>query len=274
VESSPSTPVLDVRPRPVFEAGHTASAAHIALEELASRSHELPRDRGAELLVWDDDPARRAAALSWLHQRGYAGATALHPARTSTLPSATGPARARLWQPNGWLERCWPRIAAGLAEAVTRSQARALDLACGSGRDAVWLAERGLDVEAVDHLPDALARAGDLATRCGVALQTRAQDLEVSPQLSAERYDLVTCFCFLSRPLMPQMAAALRPGGFVCVRTFDAGERARTGRPRRERFVLHPGELARAFGGLEICAEETGPDERGRLTQALLARRA
>ncbi|RME76562.1 MAG: class I SAM-dependent methyltransferase, partial [Planctomycetota bacterium] len=157
----------------------------------------------------------------------------------------SGPARRRLWTANTWLRACWPQIEAGLGARIAAGHARALDLACGTGRDAVWLAERGLHVEAVDRLPDALERAGDLAARCGVTLSLQRRDLERDSALPQGRYDLVTCFCFLHRPLLDAVPAALRPGGFACVRTFDRTERERSGRPRRARLVLEPGELRR-----------------------------
>ncbi|GIW70964.1 MAG: hypothetical protein KatS3mg102_0506 [Planctomycetota bacterium] len=271
-------PLLDVRAAGRFLTAHDAAAAHIPLEELARRSHELPRARTRPLAVYDEEPARAARAVELLRARGYVGARALAPlppgARAGWI---AGPARVRLWEPNPWLVACWPAIRERL-QAVARAgtgPARALDVACGSGREAVWLAERGWAVEAIDHLPDALARAQELARRCGVRIRTRRQDLEAEPQLPAARYELVCCFFFLSRPLLPAMAAALRPGGLICMRTFDVRERARSGRPRRARFALEPGELAAAFAalGLELLAERAGPAEDGRWLQAVLARR-
>jgi rhodanese-related sulfurtransferase len=259
---------LDVRPEAAFRAGHAARAAHIPLEEVLERVHELP-PAATPLLVLDDDPRRAEAAAALLRERGHEVATG-GASDPSLGPRAEGPAGARLWRPSAFLARA---LAAVRAELPARP--RAVDVACGSGRDAVFLALAGCEVEALDVLPDALARAARLAARCGVAVETRAHDLERDPTLPGARYDLVHVARFLWRPLFPALAAALRPGGFVVYETFH--ERTReTGRPpRSEAHLLATGELSRAFAGFEVrTSEEAVPLEGdGRYVSRLCARR-
>jgi len=266
-----SAGLLDVRPYGAFARGHRRDAASIPLEELPARVHELPSSR-ASVVVLEDDPARARAAAAFLEARG--NTVTLGPATRDAdgAPASLeeGPPRARLWRPAPFLTRALERIRQELPPG-----ARALDVACGTGRDAVFLALAGLSVDAIDVLPDALERARDMALRSGVSVSTEARDVEADPSLPAARYDLVTVFRFLWRPLFPALAAAVRPGGFVVYETFH--ERTReTGRsPRSEAHLLRSGELAAAFPGFEpwIVEDAVEIPGDGRFTSRILARR-
>ncbi|HEV2690175.1 MAG TPA: rhodanese-like domain-containing protein, partial [Bryobacteraceae bacterium] len=148
--------ILDVRPEVDFLAGHLARSASIPLEELARRVHELPPENEA-IGVFDSDAGRVQRALEFLQRRGHeVWSIQFDPGRLSER----GPARTQLWQPSGFLVEAIDRIRATGSSNPGRP---ALDVACGSGRDAVYLATIGYEVHAIDVLPDALARAGDLA---------------------------------------------------------------------------------------------------------------
>lgn len=114
---------------------------------------------------------------------------------------------------------------------------KALVLAMGEGRNAVFLAEQGYDVEGCDISTIALKRANSLAAERGVRIRAFQADLENS-KLEQEKYDLVTCIDYLQLDLIPQMKAALKPGGMVimCVRTRFA-----------QYTYLAEGELLRLF---------------------------
>ncbi|HEY5762344.1 MAG TPA: methyltransferase domain-containing protein [Rhodocyclaceae bacterium] len=117
--------------------------------------------------------------------------------------------------------------------------ARVLDLACGSGRNARWLAAQGFVVRAVDR--DAEALAG-LAGVPGIS--TRQADLEGAPwPLVGETFDAVVVCRYLHRPLFPQILATVTPGGLLIYETFMLGNE-QYGRPSRPEFLLAPGELA------------------------------
>ena len=149
--------------------------------------------------------------------------------------------------PDPWLERTLPLLPAG----------RALDLACGRGRNALHLAEQGFAVTAVDGSAEGLALLGEEARRRGLQLTLRQQDLEAEPQLPLAAFEVVIDFFYLQRSLFPALKAALVPGGVVVMRTFSfAGGFA--GGPRRQEFILHPGELLEQFAGWEILLHEEG----------------
>jgi SAM-dependent methyltransferase len=183
---------------------------------------------------------------------------------------ATGSSRVRLWQPH----RCLTD-ALKLARTFWLSLAgrRAIDLACGTGRDAVYLALSGFDVDACDVLPDALERCRAMAARHDVAISAFECDLEGSPRLSVDRYDLVSCFNFLHRPLFPQIAAALAAGGLVVYETFVDPQRARFGKPSREAHVLKRGELKAAFANLDVLVYREGLAGPRRCAATLIARK-
>lgn len=280
-DPGPAEAIVDVRPAEAFERLHRAGSANIPLEELAARVHELPR-RDVPLTVYDESRTRARWAASRLRARGRTVVCAVHGAQwLATGPTQRGPSRVRLWRPHGLLEEA-VAIAQGFAppvgsgadrRAAPVGRPRALDIACGTGRDAVYLALSGYDVEAWDILPDALERCAALAARNGAAVRTLLRDVEGDAPLLPEAFDLVCCFNFLHRPLFRAMAAALRPGGLVVYETFVDPQREVYGKPGRASHVLRPGELAAAFGGLEILVTREGPAGPRRIAASLIARR-
>ena len=94
---------------------------------------------------------------------------------------------------------------------------KALVLAMGEGRNAVFLAEHGYDVEGCDISTNALKKTNRLAAERGVSIRAFQADLENS-KLQQEKYDLITCIGYLQLDLIPQMKAALKPGGMVIMR--------------------------------------------------------
>lgn len=255
---------LDVRSDAAFAAGHVAGSGHVPLALLEARRTELPaRETPIVVLGEDADEAREAAAR--LVAMGYVDVAWLDGpiAALGARAAVRGPAEL-LWRPNAFLAEILDRIPRGPAA----------DLAAGSGRDAAFLALHGFEVEAWDEAPEALAWGEAMAARAGVSIATRVANLEARHfTLPESRYTLVTCFRFLHRPLFPVMARALAPGGHLVYETYRLGQE-RYGRPRRPQFLLGPGELARAFGGLGLEVlrfEETDP-EGGPLTQRIWAR--
>jgi SAM-dependent methyltransferase len=255
--------ILDVRDASRFDAGHLEASGHIPLAEIAGRRTELP-PREARVLVVADDAATAERAAAEIGNRDFASLHWLD-APLATLPGglASRAPAARLWKPAPFLERVLPSIPRG----------RAADLAAGAGREAVFLALSGFDVEAWDRDVPGLEMASMLAARNGVALRTVVADLEqpTSP-LPEDTFDLVVCFRFLHRPLLPAMARALAPGGTLVYETFRTGQE-RYGKPCRPRFLLEPHELARAFAQLEILTYEESEPPGGPVTARLLARR-
>jgi SAM-dependent methyltransferase len=129
---------------------------------------------------------------------------------------------------------------------------RALDIACGSGRNSIWLAQRGLDVVGVDFAAEALRLGRELATRHGCSVTWLQNDVE-SFQFEISAYDIIACFNYRSPTLYPGVHRALRPGGWVVFETYTLDQLQFASGPRNPEHLLRPGELLMAFGDLRIA---------------------
>jgi SAM-dependent methyltransferase len=126
-----------------------------------------------------------------------------------------------------------------------------LDLACGRGRHLRWFAGRGHPVTGVDRDAEALE------TLAGIG-ETLAADIENGPwPLAGRRFAAVVVTHYLWRPLFPRILEAVAPGGVLLYETFAQGNET-VGKPSRPDFLLAPGELLRACGGLRVVAFEDG----------------
>lgn len=146
----------------------------------------------------------------------------------------------------------------------TQALGPALDLACGRGRHARILVERGLHVVALDRDPTALEALRESVRGLPGSLEIIEADLEaaIPPTLPAGTFGAVLVFRYLSRPLVPWIVERLAPGGLLLYETFTRAQHALGWGPRREAFTLAPGELRALFGSLdELFYEEGLTDE-------------
>ena len=132
-----------------------------------------------------------------------------------------------------------------VAEAAELSPGSALDVGCGEGADATWLADRGWEVLGVDFATTALARAAAHAAAAGedVAGRTRWVYADVTTWTPDEGFDLVSAqFMHLlpdeRRALFTRLAAAVRPGGTLLIVGHDFSDIAAGANrpPEPERF--------------------------------------
>ena len=135
---------------------------------------------------------------------------------------------------------------------------KALDLAAGEGRNAVFLAEHGFDVEAVDISRTALDRAKKSALSRGVRIKTVAADIDAFV-IPKEEYDLILDFYFLDRRLVPKIKGGLKKDGMVVFETYTADQRdMAAGGPSKTKYLLKPNELLRLFQGFHILFYREG----------------
>ena len=136
----------------------------------------------------------------------------------------------------------------------------ALDLACGAGRHAIYLAERGWTVHAIDGSRVGIQRMLDEAYKRGVSRRILGEvaDLESPRFLIENEHDLVCDFYFLHRPLFAQIRRAVRSGGL-----FVAALHVRTAPGEEGRFLLEPGELHGLFSDWEIVHSREGASPEG-----------
>ena len=267
--SEQAPPILDVRAEAEFLRSHGPGAVNIPFEELAARVYELPSSN-VPIHIVDPDAARAGQAASFLAWRG-------HPVTImpwdASVASESGPSAGRLWSANPFLREALERIDSRKSWG-RMARPRALDVACGTGRDAVYLAMHAYDVVAVDVLQDALDRARSLAARYGVNIQTIATDLENGDSLPTGPFDLVTVFRYLHRPLFSSLRDAVAPGGYLVYETFHEQNRLAGQRPHNPAHLLKSGELVENFSDFEILIERDAIERDGRFFSSLLARRS
>ncbi len=255
-----------------------AGAVFIPLTDLPQRTHELPPPYKEIQLIRDSRDSYYV--LGWLHARGRRARLSDPP--THAPPNA----RYRLWQPNEWLEEFLTSPYSPVANSAKTSPLNslsvngdgeqhgrkadmpshlfmegedretkflppsltptALDLGCGSGREAVYLAELGWQVTAADRLPEALTRGYVLQARYAPdspPIHWLCADLEKPEWQPEGKFDLITLFYFYSRELLERACAWLKPNGTLLVEAFTERHRAHYGKPASELRIARAGEL-------------------------------
>jgi 2-polyprenyl-3-methyl-5-hydroxy-6-metoxy-1,4-benzoquinol methylase len=147
-------------------------------------------------------------------------------------------------------ERTHPSELVVNALAGVNCAGRALDLACGAGRNALYLAERGFSVTGIDISEEALRRAGDAAVRRELVVEWIARDLSEVIDLEG-KYDFISMIRYVNAPLLSAAVEALRPGGMLVVEEHLETTADVIG-PRNPAFRVAAGDLARLADGLEI----------------------
>jgi SAM-dependent methyltransferase len=155
---------------------------------------------------------------------------------------------------------------------ILPSAGDALDVASGSGRNAVWLAQRGFETLAVDRDATAIASIRQKALRAGLPLHAEIVDLEArTVSLGRAAYDVIVVVHYLHRPLFAALKAALRHDGVLVYETFTRAQAAR-GKPTNPAFLLEPGELRELTAPLEVLFEREGEFE-GKMLASVIAKR-
>jgi tellurite methyltransferase len=175
----------------------------------------------------------------------------------------------RIWRDAGHRDGGLPDWLDALDEQLPRA-GRALDVAAGAGRVAVYWARRGLETLAVDLSPEGLRRALHAAHSRGLVLETRALDLESQP-LPKGPFTAISVFHYLQRDLFRKLAERLAPGGVLACEIATVRNLERHAKPSR-RFLLEPNELLALCAPLEIVFYREGWQDESCLAR-ILARR-
>jgi SAM-dependent methyltransferase len=135
-------------------------------------------------------------------------------------------------------------------EHVFPASGRALEIACGRGRTAVWLAGRGLDCWGLDISAVAVGLAREMAESSGVGDRCRFDVVDLDDGLPhGPPADVIVCHFFRDRRLDQPILGRLAPGGLLAIAVcseVDVGSGP---------FRAAPGELREAFGTLDVLAE-------------------
>lgn len=155
--------------------------------------------------------------------------------------------------PSAWLQQWLPDAPVG----------RALDVACGLGRNARFMAQAGFAVDAVDISSEALSRAAGLAAAEGVEVCWRECDLEQGLPEDCTGYQLIVMVRYVNAALLAELCSRLAPGGYLVVEEHLRTAEQVAG-PENPRFRVASGELERALAGLQVLGAEesvvTDPD--------------
>lgn len=285
--------IVDVRPTAAYAAGHVRGSASFPLEELSIRTAELPPQTGSPIALVADEGDALAEALCFLRGDGAAASAGGKAAKAKgwavrqVLPASPelweearrlgaveqGELSRRLWSPSTHL----PDLVPGLEDALPSDSRRALDLGCGRGRDAIWLASRGWSVVGVDNQPAFLKSMADFAAREGLATRVSPVLRDVRKQPIADLLEqplaLVNVSRFMSRALLDEVVAAMPPGCVLAVHHFGRDAVSlKSGRPIKggdtDACGLSVGELAARYGegsgGLEVLLDEEAETAEGR----------
>lgn len=273
--------VLDCRPIDQFLQSRARESMHIEATDLFQRMHELPRTDEHFFIICTDDNQQQCQAFfndkNYLHAQYIPWQTPLttqlkilsrldenryHSADELPRPIA-------LWHPASFIDD-FIHIHSSAFNITT---GKGLDIACGSGRDLVYLAKHDWDMQGIDYNQGSLDRCEDLARRHCCTITNQKADLEngdidysvndsllsLSPYIDTQSLDLITVLRYLHRPLFPAIRNSLRPGGVVLYQTFMQGCE-KISRPKNPRFLLAENELADQFGtkqGFEVLLNDT-----------------
>ncbi|PID38133.1 MAG: SAM-dependent methyltransferase [Proteobacteria bacterium] len=155
-------------------------------------------------------------------------------------------------------------------EALLPSSGRALDIACGACRNAIYLAERGLDVVGLDISTVGLRRAREAAEAAGVDVSLQLWDLERS-LLPEGPFDMIACIHYYQPSLAPAIAEALAPGGLLVMETHTTANLQFSSQPSR-RYLVEPNELLTWFPTLQLSSYSELKGD-GRAVAQLIARK-
>ena len=138
------------------------------------------------------------------------------------------------------------------------TRGKALDIAAGEGRNAIFLAQHGFDVDAVDISKMGLKKVRKLAKEMGVKIHTLCANLDTY-KIKEGQYDLITNFYFLKRNLILKIKKGLKRGGKVIFETYILEHRSLgTVGPKQSKYFLKSNELLRFFNGFRILLYREG----------------
>jgi rhodanese-related sulfurtransferase/2-polyprenyl-3-methyl-5-hydroxy-6-metoxy-1,4-benzoquinol methylase len=253
-----SVVLLDVRTEKEFAERHIPGSMLVPLQDLVARVADVPNS-GTPIAVICEHGLRSASACRFLAEHEYTPLFNL----VGGMRTWPGPMTGGLGEngrhrhgivPSSFLVENFDVLSKGLA----------LDVAMGEGRNAIYLATRGFDVDGVDADSQSVANARAAGRKLGAPIRAIVGNFEDGTYIiPIETYDTIVVFNYLHRPLFNDIEQGLVPGGVVIYQTFTV-EQTRFGRPRNPDHLLQPGELKRVFADWEILRyrELIGPARR------------
>jgi len=238
--------ILDVRTETEYLNSHIPGSLLIPLHDLESRLAEVPNS-GTPIAAICQQGYRSASACHLLAEYGYGpmfnlvGGLDRWPGPVHRGTTNNGHPTHRI-SPTSFLVRNFDHLPKGLA----------LDVGMGDGRNALYLATRGFDVDGVDADRDAVARARGAARKLGAPIRAITGNFEDGTYIiPIEAYNVIMVFNYLHRPLFKDIKDGVVPGGVVVYQTFTE-DQAKYGPPTNPAHLLKTGELREVFADWEL----------------------
>ena len=134
---------------------------------------------------------------------------------------------------------------------------RVLDVAMGKGRNALYLAKQGFDVEGVDIDETSVKKCREAASKRRLKIKAQVVDL-TGYRISPNSYNVILCFNYLQRDLIPQMKAGLKKGGVILYQTFLIDQHIKFGKPKHKEYCFEHNELLRIFEDFRVIYYKEG----------------
>lgn len=279
--------IIDLRDFLYFSKFHFVGASSFPFSELKESLFELP-PRGSSLILVSDSVSTLLEGKNFLLEHKYVieEEIVVDNEENSFWEQVKSGKFCGIEQNSSFSKRLW-KACSFLEEFVSlvkkllisKTQFTAIDLACGSGRDAIFLAERGFLVTGVDYEHSLLDNSSKLAKQynCQNNFIPFCYDLEQGSLDSLRQVlspvDLVHVARYLHRPLFSFIKEDLiKPGGFIIYHTFTKGVE-KFGKPKKQRFILQPNELKLIFQDFIIYKHGESIIEDGRPIQFIIAQK-
>ena len=269
-----SLATLDLRDKNSFERLHFASSSNIPFIELEQRMNELPaRPATLNIIVGKLDQA--TLLTEFFQQKGYVinqfkvEQELVSFLKTNPKFLATGKQKKNLWKP------CKLLIEFVDMNIFSLDKLLAIDIACGGGRDAVFLSQLGWQVTAIEKQEQVISRAQQLAKNNHQHINCITCDVNNTDCLPNKKFNLVVIIRYLNRDLIGWIKNHVSLGGFVVFQAFSEGvEKFKS--PKNAKVIINKEEFAKTFGkddGFEIIIDRIDLLEDGRPVSSFIAKR-
>jgi len=272
--------ILDLRSLNDYKAGHLNGATWLSWDNLPESLNALPAAPATLYLVGQKDEIEAASLL--LDTKGYdvIGSLVINTLQdmqnwSKQLPGLVeeGKVSKALWSPSFLVEEFINLLKSEQIEfASGLNRPNVLDIGCGGGRDAIFLAQNRMNVIAIDHESKVLKRAKSLASLSGASVKFKCCDIKKDACLPKQEFDLITVVRFLNRDMFSYIKASLKPGGFILFQTFVEGVEEFSS-PKNPNFILRKGELSETFAGFKIIVDRIDELADGRPVASFIAQK-
>jgi len=136
-------------------------------------------------------------------------------------------------------------------EHLLPDEGRALEIACGTASDSIFLARHGLQTDAWDISDAVVAKINSYAVENKLPVTAEVRDINVQPPYD-DTYDVIVLAHFLERKIVPALMNSLKPGGLIFYQTFVKDVTASYSGPSNPAFRLGMNELLQLFSGMQV----------------------